>query len=102
GGETGETTQERQNAVWARFRARGGQSNAYYESVYEAFGFTVQVRDARAYMADVSDGGDSLFTSTWEFVFVVSTYDVVANKPRFEALMDRLVPAHAVVLFSYI
>ncbi|MCU1276556.1 MAG: Bacteriophage tail protein [bacterium] len=112
----GQTTQQRRAALVQRVTSLGGQSRAYFIAVAAALGFAITIDEFRPYT--VEDNCEKpLYNGPWAFSWRVnsalhtvkkftvndSVEDPIAfwsNVPL-ECVINRLKPAHTVVIFAY-
>ena len=118
-GTTG-TLADRRESVLNKLTATGGQSAAYFIAVAAALGFTIEITEKfQPFKAGISKAGDRLTNGDWMFAWEVTTPEAdlvdafragysAAGDPlstsRAEALecvLERLKPAHTVVIFTY-
>lgn len=102
------TDAERQVAVTQKLLRTGGQSRAYYIGVALASGWTVTIDDS--YGATVARAGrfrcgDRLYGAGWAFVWRVDVDFSVTGaltSTELEAVLNRIKPAHTLVIFNYL
>ncbi len=114
----GQTWQERIAALALLVIEQGGISKAYFVKVAAVFGYTISIAEYSPFCAG-SRAGDALTNGDWYFAWCVETQAntshafcagaSVAGEPLtywsdevLECIMERLKPAHTVVLFRYI
>jgi uncharacterized protein YmfQ (DUF2313 family) len=106
-----DTIQERVEAVCAKFRARGGQSVAYFIAIAESLGFDGVTIDEFP-PASPTDPGQvyswrvNIFTSTQTSYFragQAAAGDRLATwgSTLLECELERLKPAHTEIIFAY-
>jgi len=113
-----DTLQERQRAVCTKFRARGGQSIAYYEQVASALGYTITITQFAPFRVGWNRVGDRLYGEEWANAWRVNgpqttiTYFRVGRSTVGEALrawgnellectIRAIAPAHTTLIFAY-
>ncbi|WP_099071043.1 putative phage tail protein [Nostoc linckia] len=114
----GETTLIRQQQILQQVAATGGQSRAYYIETAQRLGFKITIREYDPSYADVMGADQPLIGEEWQFAWQVQaptqsiTYFEAdrsgADEPLaywgntlLECVIERLKPAHTVVIFSY-
>ena len=116
-GTTGTLSDRRSNIV-SKLTSRGGQSRAYFIAVAAAIGFTITISEFHPFQVGRSVVGDALTNGDWVFAWQVNTesdtidlfrvgYSAVGDPlstsraDALECVINRLKPAHTVVLFNY-
>jgi uncharacterized protein YmfQ (DUF2313 family) len=113
----GQTLQQRQAAVTARFVAAGGQSVPYFVSVAAALGYAITVTEFVAFGAGRSGAGTGCgdaFVHAWRVnapTFTIGYFRAGASgageplqfygNTALQCTLRRLAPAHTTVFFSY-
>jgi len=114
------TLQERREAVVAKLTAIGGASRAYFTSVAERLGYTVEIDEYRPFISGLSRCGDLLngghpVRHTWRVRVTGPRYtafrtgvsqcgDLLGEIDRaddLECTLQRLKPAHTTLIVSY-
>jgi uncharacterized protein YmfQ (DUF2313 family) len=117
---TGElpTLQQRQQAICAKFAARGGQSVQYFIDLAESLGYTVTIKQFAPFRAGINRAGDPAYSAEWGFAWAIIgpiatvTYfraDVsTAGEPLaawgnelLECTIREYAPAHTIPIFEY-
>lgn len=113
-----QTMQERRAALVGRLTARGGQSRQFFIDLAASLGYTVTITEFRPFRAGISTAGDALTNGDWIFAWRVNAPETTivsfraglsaAGEPlrtwgstRLECAIERLAPAHTIVLFGY-
>lgn len=113
------TVQERREAVELTVTALGGASAAYFEEVAATIGVEATVEEFPPFRADYSAAGDPVADhEDWAFTWRMRGPEVVVRPfrvgqgvagerlrtwghERFECEINRIAPAHTIVLFAY-
>lgn len=114
------TVIERQLTVCAKLATQGGQSRAYFAAVASALGYAITIEEFRPFVCGLSACGDPLFGGhdtrfywrvrvpgprTTRFRTGISRAGErlleIARAEDLECVLDRLKPAHTVLLFAY-
>lgn len=112
-----QTAVQRREAIVAKLTMTGGQTPAYLVAAARAIGYPISITEFDSFHAG-SAAGDPLFDEDWRHAFQVNTGEETvrtfkagagqAGEPlriwgnvALECLIERLKPAHAVVLFAY-
>ncbi len=115
---TGQTVQERRNALLARLTSTGGQSRAFFISLAAYLGFTITITEFQPFQAGRSRAGDPDYDEAWRYAWRINgpaeTIIVfraglsAAGEPLrkwgnelLECVFNRVKPAHTVLLFGY-
>ena len=115
---SGQTTDQRQAAVAARFASRGGQSAAYFAAVAAAMGATITITTYKAALAGEAVVGDPVQGDSWAHAWTVTTAGAGSTVARagtarvgdplqawsnagLECVLQRLAPAHTTLTFVY-
>jgi uncharacterized protein YmfQ (DUF2313 family) len=116
--ELGDSYSIRRLNLIAKLASRGGQSPSYYISVALALGYEITVTEFDQFRADINSAGDPVNGEAWEYTWRVNAplNSIVyfraslsaAGEPlaewgndRLECVINKLKPAHTIVLFSY-
>lgn len=116
----GATLQQRRGALVARIIQGGGQSRGYFIAVAAALGFTITIDEFTPMRAGLMQAGDRCRGPAWRFVWQVNVLGA-GSVTRFRAgasaageklttientsiacLLNRLKPAHTLILFNYV
>lgn len=112
------TLQQRQQQVYARFTATGGQSVPYFISLAASLGYSVTITEFAPFRVGLNTVGQPINGDAWAFAWQVNApqfsieYFSVGRDAVGEALatwgntvlqceMQRLAPAHTTIIFSY-
>jgi uncharacterized protein YmfQ (DUF2313 family) len=111
-----QTLAQRRAALVGKLTTLGGQSAAYYVGLAAALGYAITVEDFHEHTVD-DDVDHPLYGEAWAFAWQVNgalnevtelTVDDTVNDPLaswgtalLECVIERLKPAHTIVLFSY-
>lgn len=113
------TVQERREAVVLALTALGGASRAYFEEVAATIGVAATVEEFPPFRADYSAAGDAAADHPdWAHTWMLHGPEVVVRPfragqgvagerlrtwghERLECEINRLAPAHTIVLFAY-
>lgn len=114
GGE--QTVAQRRAALVARLTGAGGQTPAYYIALAASLGFVITITEFHARTVD-DDFDYPMYDDAWNFAWQVNapaetvferTVDDTFDDPlawwgngQLECVINRVKPAHTVVLFSY-
>lgn len=115
---TGQTIQERRNALLARLTSTGGQSRAFFIDLAKYLGFTITITEFKQFRAGVSRAGESLngdpWLNTWRVnapqttIILFRTGASTAGEPLakwgnelLECVFRRVKPAHTHLQFGY-
>lgn len=114
GGE--QTTAQRRSALVGKLTTLGGQSAAYYIGLAAALGFAITITEFHEHTVE-DDVEHPLYSAAWNFAWQVnaalntiteitvedSVEDPLASwgNALLECVINRLKPAHTIVLFSY-
>lgn len=113
-----QTLQERRAALVARMTARGGQSRIFFVQLAASLGFEVSITEYRPFRAGISRAGDALTNGDWIFTWRVNAPETTITSFRsglsavgeplrkwgnaaLECALERVAPAHTIVLFGY-
>lgn len=113
------TVQQRQAAVCTKFRAKGGQSKAYYIELAAALGFTITITEFAPFRAGINHAGDPVYGAAWAYAWQVSSEALTIwefraglstageplrawNNAVLECALRAVAPAHTVLLFVYL
>lgn len=113
-----QTVQQRRAAVVSRLTGRGGQSAGYFIGVAAALGYVVTIEQFAAFRFGESDFGDPLADEAWAHAWRIRAPAETVRAFRFgesvfgesfavwgnaalECAMQRVAPAHTVLLFAY-
>lgn len=113
-----QTMQERRAALVQRLTQQGGQSRQFFINLAASLGYTVTITEFRPFRAGISLAGDALTNGDWIFAWRVNAPETTivsfraglsaAGEPlrtwgntRLECAIERLAPAHTIVLFGY-
>jgi len=113
-----DTIQQRQQAVCAKFSARGGQSVQYFIDLAAAAGYQITIEQFAPFRAGVNRAGDRVYSSEWTYYWRVTapTTTVVyfragistAGEPLASwgnqtliCLIERYAPAHTNVIWRF-
>lgn len=114
----GQTIEQRQQAVRAKFASRGGQDVSYYVSVAAALGFTIAITEYQTFRMGRSRLGDAMNGPWAPYAWTVSASPLVetffrmganhmgdrfANwgNSELECTLDRIKPGHTDLYFRY-
>jgi len=101
--EAGTTSDSvRRSALVAQILSGGGQSRAFYVSLAAAMGYTATVTESTPHTV-MSEVTFPLYSGAWRHVWKVRAHanaGAVSNA-AFEALINKLKPAHTRVIFEY-
>lgn len=92
----------RRSALVAQILSGGGQSRAFYVSLAAAMGYTATVTESTPHTV-MSEVTFPLYSGAWRHVWKVRAHanaGAVSNA-AFEALINKLKPAHTRVIFEY-
>jgi uncharacterized protein YmfQ (DUF2313 family) len=112
------TLQQRQAAVCAKFKARGGQTKAYFIAVAASLGYTIEITEFAPFRAGQNRAGDPDYGADWAYAWRVSAIaDTIwefsagassAGEPLrawgnevLECALRAVAPAHTVLQFAY-
>ncbi len=114
------TLQERRGRVTAALTSLGGQSRAYFQAQAEALGYDVTIEEFRPFIAGWSRCGDALSgAASNRHYWRVRVHGprvtlfrggasacgdrlgAIAQAEDLECLLERLKPAHTVLIFAY-
>ncbi len=112
------TLAQRHQLLLGRIAAIGGQSPAYYEGVAAAMGSTITIQTYQPFQAGVSHAGDPLLNDAWAYAWTVTMSGLQASyfsaggsgagdptasyiTPPASCLLQRLAPAHTVLIFNF-
>ncbi|MDA8049955.1 MAG: DUF2313 domain-containing protein [Rhodospirillales bacterium] len=115
---TGLSTAERQLLAYQRWRARGGQSIAYFEAVAESLGTSVTIQTFQTFVTGRSTTGQNLINTPRQFEWLVTlpqtlvtlfttgasvTGDLLGDFEADPAVcpIQNDAPAHTLPVFSY-
>jgi uncharacterized protein YmfQ (DUF2313 family) len=113
-----QTLEQRQQAVRAKFVARGGQDVSYYVRVAAALDFTITVTEYQTFRAGRSVAGDACCGSWAPFEWTVNASPLVESffeagssvagdalaiwgNSELECTLDRIKPGHTCLNFTY-
>ena len=113
-----DTLQQRQAAVCTKFRARGGQSVAYYQQVAEGLGYAITIEQFAPFRVGLNRVGDRLYGQDWANAWRVNAPETAVTYFRagasrvgeglrswgnelLECAIRAIAPAHTVVVFGY-
>ena len=113
----GETVQIRREAVHTKLSSIGGQSPGFYIDTAANLGFTITITEFRPFVAG-DDAGDSVYGDDWAYAWQVNAPEETvryfdagsgsAGEPLatwgnelLECVINRLKPAHTIVIFAY-
>lgn len=92
----------RRSALVAQILSGGGQSRAFYVSLAAAMGYTATVTESTPHTV-MSEVTFPLYSGAWRHVWKIRAHanaGAVSNA-AFEALINKLKPAHTRVIFEY-
>lgn len=109
---------ERRAALFAKVFGLGGQSREFFIAVAAALGFTITITEFRPFRVGHGAAGDPLCGEDWYFAWQVNAplttvrdfsvgLSAVGDALRIwgnallECVINRLKPAHTIVLYSY-
>lgn len=115
------TIQQRQDAVCTKFKARGGQSIAYFEALATSLGYRVGITQYAPFRASINRAGDRLYNEEWAYHWKLTVYAQqnqtityfrasrsTAGEPLrawgdkvLECLISAAAPAHTTIAFAY-
>lgn len=112
------TIQQRQQAVCAKFAARGGQSIPYFIELAASLGYKITIEESAPFRASVNRAGDPDNSADWAFAWTVVgplvtvTYfradESTAGEPLatwgndlLECMIREYAPAHTIPIFEY-
>lgn len=115
---SGQTLQERRNALLTRLSGTGGQSRAFFIALAESLGFTITITEFSPFRTGISCAGDPLCGEDWLFVWRINAPESTIIEFRagisavgeplrkwgnelLECVFNRVKPAHTVLLFGY-
>ncbi|WVR18345.1 hypothetical protein y223_00065 [Bordetella phage PY223] len=115
---SGQTLQERRNALLSRLAGTGGQSRAFFIELAAYLGFTITITEFRPFRAGISHAGDALYNDDWRHAWRINAPETTiiefraglsaAGEPLrkwgnelLECVLNRIKPAHTVLLFGY-
>lgn len=115
---SGQTLQERHNALLSRLAGTGGQSREFFIGLAAYLGFAITITEFRPFRAGVSAAGDALTNGDWQHTWRINAPAVTiisfragvsaAGEPLrkwgnelLECVFNRVKPAHTVLLFGY-
>lgn len=98
------STAGRQQAATRKLIARGGQTAAYYVELAARLGFTVTVVEtgAHAWRMDVQPGGYDLTATDFRAGSRAGDRLTGRSAVELERVINRLKPAHTVLVFNYL
>lgn len=113
-----DTVQQRQDAVCAKFRARGGQSVDYFIALAASAGYTITIEQFAPFRASINCAGDPLYSEAWTYVWQINaevttivyfSADVShAGEPLaswgndiLQCLIERYAPAHTDPIWNF-
>lgn len=113
-----QTLQERRGALLSRLGGTGGQSREFFIALAAYLGFTITITEFRPFRVSISHAGDALYDDSWRHVWRVNGPDTTVFEFRaglsavgeplrkwgnelLECVMNRIKPAHTVLLFGY-
>jgi uncharacterized protein YmfQ (DUF2313 family) len=113
-----DTIQQRQNAVCVKFRARGGQSKAYFEQLAASLGVSIKIKEFAPFRASINRAGDPLYSGDWAFAWEIDaaattlvyfrTGVSTAGEPlvawsntTLMCLIERYAPAHTIIIWKF-
>ena len=116
--QPGETIAIRRHNLLQKIASRGGQSKAYFISTALSLGYTVTVDEFTPFRVGISSVGDPLCNEQWWFTWRINApentivwfraHEAGAHEPlafwgneRLECNLNKLKPAHTVLLFGY-
>jgi uncharacterized protein YmfQ (DUF2313 family) len=116
--ELGESTAIRRLNVLSKIASRGGQTPQYYINIAAGLGYTITITEFNQFRVGISSVGDPLYGEEWEHAWQVNAplNSIIEFKvgqsavgdalrewgnDRLECVMNKLKPAHTVVIFSY-
>jgi uncharacterized protein YmfQ (DUF2313 family) len=113
------TVQARVAQVVARFVGGGGQSIAFYEAYALTLGYTITIDQFAPFRVGINRVGQPLYSTAWAFAWQVNAPAVtveyftvgesnvgqplvtVLGSTTLQCELQRLAPAHTIVIFSY-
>lgn len=115
---TGQTIQERRNALLSRLSSAGGQSREFFMLLAAYLGFSITITEYRQFRAGISRVGDAVCGEDWLYTWRINAPETtiiefraglsVVGEPLrswgnelLECVFNRLKPAHTVLLFGY-
>jgi uncharacterized protein YmfQ (DUF2313 family) len=110
--------QRRRAAVLFKLAARGGASKEYFIWIASILGFEITITEFQPFRAGRNRAGDRVYGEDWNYVWRVNAYDytfvffragrsTASNRLRewgnaiLECVLNRLKPAHTILLFGY-
>lgn len=101
--EPGEDIATRRATVVGNLRAVPDNSPPGIVAVLESFGITATVHEYSPFFVSVDTVGEAVAGEDWELTYVVRIYDApTVPLAAAEEIVNRITPAHTVVLFEYI
>lgn len=115
---SGQTLQERRNALLTRLAGTGGQSREFFIALAEYLGFAITITEFRPFRAGINRAGDAIYGDDWRHAWRINAPAVTifefraghsaAGEPLrkwgnelLECVFSRIKPAHTVLLFGY-
>ena len=116
--QSGQTLQERRNALVAKLTNSGGQSKAFFIALAAYLGFTITITEYRPFRVGISAVGDALSNGDWIFTWKVNGEETTivyfraglsaVGEPLrkwgneiLECVINQLKPAQTHVIFAY-
>lgn len=100
---TGDITllSDRRNAVLGRLTAVGAQNRQYYIDLAARAGFVVTITETVAHTWQVNSPADTLQSARAGIAVAGTPLRLYGREAILECLLDRVKPAHTVLLFNY-
>ena len=112
------TVQLRREAVDQKLSSIGGQDRAYYIDVAARLGYEITITEYKPFRAGASSAGDPVYDEEWAYAWRVdapeesvryfAAGESTAGEPLatwgnelLECVINRLKPAHTIVIFAY-
>lgn len=112
------TTQQRRDAVCAKFAARGGQTAGYFIRLAQSLGYDAEIVQYAPFRCGINTCGQPLYGAAWAFAWTIIVPSTViiyfrvgvstAGDPleawgdaRLRCLLERAAPAHTIPIISY-
>jgi uncharacterized protein YmfQ (DUF2313 family) len=112
------TVEQRRRALLAKLTATGGQSAAYFIEVAAALGYTITITEFRPFRVGMSQVGQPLSNDDWIYTWrvnapeeTVTTFKVGLStvgdplaswgNDMLECYLNKIKPAHTILLFGY-